>query len=318
MSNDRLKVFIHETDNSWNPEELDVIYCSMDAKVVFEEPEFEHVSDWQTADIIPVLLKGSTVIKKYIDSNKLKTFLSRFRGKTLVDFSHCQHIGEGHSGIDRTFKNALLILQVIESMPEQDRPNFLTLCTNWSLNSQQIPNQFLDKKQFVQFTDFLWNRTITFFKEQPDRIFKFKGSRNGWYQPFDDEIGGMAKYPFHLDNLEDVYNNWSTVEQRRHLDNLPRLFLSPNYSRSVARINQHKSGYKTELDQRTNNRSGDTLPAVRDYLRQDLANFLQQWPGYIGDPTSGSPLLSEFPNNMNPEHRNRKSYWRLIHLPCAD
>ena len=82
MSNGKLKVFIHEIDNSWNPEELDVIYCSMDAKVVFEEPEFEHVSDWQTADIIPVLLKGSTVIEKYIDSDSIKTFLY----KTFFDF----------------------------------------------------------------------------------------------------------------------------------------------------------------------------------------------------------------------------------------
>lgn len=302
MSNGKLKVFIHEIDNSWNPEELDVIYCSMDAKVVFEEPEFEHVSDWQTADIIPVLLKGSTIIEKYIDSDSIKTFLSRFRGKTLVDFSHCQHVGEGHSGIESTFRNALSILHVIESMPEQDRPNFLTLTTNWSLFSRRIPNKFLDKQKFVQFTDFLWNRNITFFKEQPDRIFKFEGSRNGWYQPFDDKIGGMAKYPFHLDNLEDVYNNnWLTVNTRRDLDNVPRLFVSPNYSRSIPRINQHKIGYKKELDERIKNGVGDTFPAVRDYLRQELVDYLKQWPGYIGDPAGGSPLLSEFPNNFNPE-----------------
>lgn len=299
MSNDKLKVFIHEEDNSWNPENLDVIYCSMDAKVVFEEPEFEHVTDWRSADIIPVLLKGSTVIQEYIDSNDLITFLSRFRGKTVIDYSHCQHIGEGHSGIDKTCRNALLILKVIESMPEQDRPNFLTLTTNWAWKSHRIPDSFLPKQKFIQYTDFLWNRNIIFFKEQPDRIFKYPGSRNAWYQPFDDELGGMPKYPFTLDNLSDIYNNgWMSTKQRRELDTVPRLFVSPNYSRSVSRINQHKTGFKKEFDERTKNNTPDTFPAVRDYLRQDLIDYLKQWPGFIGDPASGSPLLSQFPHNV--------------------
>ena len=250
--------------------------------VPFHEEFFEYVHTIDEADVVPMFLFLDETNPNSVEWI-VKFMSDRMRlGQTLIGIDHLQHIGEGTSDVERLCRQATLLHELAMQVPAKRRPHVICAHTNSAIqHHHSLPYNLM-------YTDFLWNRHQTFYVTQPDCIFNATqdaNARNHWYPSITGE--GLSKEIYALSDLDKAFNQqrWSTQIFRD--DNVPRLFLSPNKARDISKLMSSHSGY-LPMPHLAENHYG-----IRDWLRVQLIKKLQDYPGFIGNPSSGNILLGQ-------------------------
>jgi hypothetical protein len=293
------KIYYHQTeDNEFKPP---YPQCSQlrflsgfEFLVPFSEEHFEYVPTVAEADIVPMLL-GNVIFDS--DNGSTSEWIVKFMtehmraGQILLGMDHLMHVGEGHSDSLRICTEAEQLRKLAHSVPPESRPLIVWAHTNHLLkNSANLPYMVPDN---LLYTDFLWNRQVTFYVTQPDCIFNADEhvSRNHWYPYITPD--GLDKKIYQLSNLDIAFDPYRWEHEIFAGRNVPRLYLSANKARDISKLMQHHSGYLPTVD------SGDCGYAVRDWLRSDLIEKLQSYPGFLGNPTSGNILVGQSPDERS-------------------
>jgi len=284
----QLKVFI--PPNNWADLGSHAVF---DIATVFCEPQFEFTENPNDADIIPInLVAQSMSLGQYLAPLR-KVFERYGPDKMYVDVGHCFHIGEGHSALINVIDSSKLVQDVLDTIPEERRPRFMTIITNrfaWRDKDLHYVQHLIPSH--IQYADYLWCRQVCFFNDQPDKIFKHPNrQRNHWWQPLDDDQEEMPKDIFELNSLDDACN-WDIIRHYGEADGFFKLYLSPNRYRGPQFLKSHKTGYYKEKT-RTDRQHKVTTPAIRDMVREDLGNYLENWPGFLGDTGKGTFLVGQ-------------------------
>lgn len=293
------KIYYHQTDGNQfkppYPENPRLRFLSgFEFLVPFSEEHFEFVPTVAEADIVAMLLGNVTMDAADGNTSEwiVKFMTEHMRaGQILLGCDHLMHVGEGHSDTLRICTEAEILHKLTHQVPPESRPHILWAHTNHLLtNPTRMPYSVPDN---LLYTDFLWNRQLTFYVTQPACIFDADEhvSRNHWYPYITPD--GLNKKIYQLSNLDVVFDPDRWKHEIFNPRNVPRLYLSANKARDISKLMQHHSGYLSTVD------NGECGYAIRDWLRSELIEKLHPYPGFLGNPTSGNILIGQAPDERS-------------------
>lgn len=273
----KILVYSPPGDHTHSTENIE-LFSGINLRVVFSNTaRFGFTQSAQKADIVCIAVHE---LGTHIDNvpeqaiTEIENFCEPFAKNVLyLDIGHMMHMGEGHSDISH-----LMELADIHTWCFAKHNNrFAMVSTNLASLTLTLPESLL-------YTDFLWNRHQVFYAHQPDTVFTagedlMHGSH--WYpRNFDASV-------YELSDLDDIcsdqyINNILTTTT----DNLPRLFVAPCMTRGAPALRRELTGY-------ANANQNISTDAVRDFLRTQLITLLRNYPGYIGDPSTGNFLVGQ-------------------------
>lgn len=271
----KLKVFYKDMGRNIH------LFNYYDIVVPFSSDHFDIISSAEEADIIPFNLISE---KMNID---FLTFLnqSNLTNKVFVLMDSIYHIGERltSSGIHENedyFKNL-----VNKHLPKFNRPrNIIVLHTYSSISS--------DNKN-IQYTDFLWNRHITFYVDQPDSIFAVGDQTKGHWYPYGsvDDGHNLNKKIYELSPLS-AENHQEFLKHNSNCSGLDIMYPLKSYVscsniRNAQLICAEYTGFERSINSR------EPRIQTRDYLRSWLCDLLEKYPGHLGNISKHSYLIGQ-------------------------
>jgi hypothetical protein len=282
----KLKVLNCPDYNPFSP----LLLSGFDVLVPFCEDVFEFTADIHDADILPMMDLQCTNL------NEIFSSLSQINlsNKLFVNISPLMHVAENHTlDFIKLHHTNLKIQDFIKTLPDHNQPNVVTLHTNLNhVNEPAHPD--------ILYTDIMWNRQVTLFATMPDAIFNSDNTqkRNHWYPSSDPETGILSKKVYELYDLdyacsESFFKNMNS----NHI--LLKKFISTNNTRATHLHRKYYSGFLSESE---NKASQDTGLALRDFLRTELVEKLQRYPGFIGDCAAHNFLVGQHMNEPDMEY----------------
>jgi hypothetical protein len=257
-----------------------LVLSGLDVTVPFCEDVFEITADFASAEIVPFM----SGICEY-DPVHVKTELSKFdlSGKVFVNISLLMHIGEFQSTeYTQHFHDNLPIHDLFRHISHANRPRVVTLHTNLSYVNDP---KFTD----ILYTDFMWNREVALFVTCPDVIFDSNctESRNHWYPQSDPVTNKFRKSLYQLYDLDSCCST-EFLDRINNNHILLKKYISPNNTRSAHSHRKYYSGFLSETSAHLDNGI-----AVRDFLRTELIEKLQRYPGFLGDSAAHNFLVGQ-------------------------
>lgn len=304
----KLKLFYLDKYNrdKWNTNDYAIRFChGYDILVHFpDEDYYELTTDPLEAEAV-VLSCSTQYIDAKIDpdSNPLIKSLEIARTqfpnlKLFYDTNHLYHMGPGCSSVDKTE----LAEDFFEFLYKTRKIAVLSLHTNLGVDLLKKSEGIENENRFSVYTEAIFNRVYSFYKHQPDRIFKASmetNSSNSWY-PNRSET--MRKESFELTDLDNTYRFVNPEDPVIPNNAVLKSFISANRIR-------YPDLYYSELTNfsdisRSYEKFGQTphrVPQTRDFLRADLTKLLYNYPGFLGDPSKGNFLIGHKPSQEDLE-----------------
>lgn len=254
----------------------------LDVYVFFAGGNFTFTDDFDKADIIP---HNDIASGNDDDIRATYNFIKRkgLRRKIFLNLQLFLHVQESqdHASLDAMLASEK---KFFGRLVEKSRPKHFILHCNRNL---------IDIPQFI-YSDFLWNREIAFFVDQPDNIFSAKNkyeSRGHWY-PID-----LRKAVYELYDIDKYCNEKYIAEIKQNNQGEAFNFKSFYSNNNVRNINYLNSEYVGFNNQKVNVPYQGSLEHkyanVRDNLRNELNKLLELYPGYIGKKASGNFLIGQ-------------------------
>lgn len=255
----------------------------LDVYVFFAGGNFEFTDNFDNADIIP----HNNISDSNNDIQATYNFIRTrdLHNKIFLNLGYFLHVQENQN-VDNL--NTVLESEnhFFGAIIEKNRPKHFILHCN--LNLQDLKNH----PKFI-YSDFMWNRQIACFVDQPDHILSAHEyePKSHWYPIH------MRKAVYDLYDI-DKYCNTKYIDEinsNNQGDPFPlKSFYSNNNVRNIHYVNSEYVGFNeqkksTPYNGDLNYRHAD----VRNNLRNDLNKLLELYPGHIGKKASGSFLIGQ-------------------------
>ena len=254
----------------------------LDLYVFFAGGNFKFTDNFDNADIIPHKSIGC--------SDNLDTAYKFIRRRGLRN---------------KIFLNLHLFLHVEESQTHRTLDEMLESENRFfnRLSRPSMPKHFIlhcnlnlrDSKNYPKFiySDFMWNRQIACFVDQPDHILSAHEyePKSHWYPIH------MRKAVYDLYDIDEYCNTKyiDEIKSNNQGDPFPlKSFYSNNNVRNMHYVNSEYVGFNEQ--KKSVPYSGNLQykhADIRNNLRNELNKLLELYPGYVGKKASGSFLIGQ-------------------------
>jgi hypothetical protein len=285
----KLKVYTSPPESFATHPFKPIVLSGFDVLVPFCEDVFEITTDFITADIVPFISKVPYCELEQLIPELLSFDLSN---KVFVHVGSLMHIAEHYSIEDTVQEHEQLpIHQLFRHLPEHARPKVVTLHTN--LTYDEYPQH-----RDVIYTDFMWNRHVALFVTQPDVIFEadLQQIRNHWYPPSDPVTSKFKKSVYKLYDLDQACSAEFVKEIQSHM--LLKKYISANNTRMAHQHRKYYTGFHSETASFV---GSEESMNVRDFLRTELIEKLQKYPGFLGDCAAHNFIMGQDMNDIDME-----------------
>lgn len=275
----------------------------LDVYALFAGGNFKFTDNFDNADIIPH--NGIGKVNLPATHNFLKR--KNLKNKIFLNlhlFLHAQE-NQNHIYIKELFKSDE---ELFNRLPAENIPKYFILHCNLNFKTEN--------PKFI-FSDFLWNRQIAFFVDQPDSIFKAdpRETRGHWYPR------QLRKEIYDLYDI-DQYCNVQYLERIYHnsTNGFLKSYYSANNVLNAHYINSEYSGFE-EQKKYVPHWESQEHKHVRHYFRNELNKLLELYPGHLGKAKTNNFLLGqdmttrEYEGIIEGTYRNH-GWWPVNNVYC--